>query len=298
MRSLSHSRLLNARNGSPMAIRQLVLVLAVLTGCARAEDEAAQSLSETSRPSTKAFIDTVSKGQLVDLTHPFDEQTIYWPTESGFILEQGNNGITDKGYYYAANRFRAAEHGGTHIDAPIHFHDERHTVDQIELGRLVGEAVVVDVSAKCAADPDYQISVADLRSWEEQHGRQLVDVIVLLRTGWSERWPDRKSYLGTDSRGPEAVAELHFPGLAPPAAQWLVDHRAPNAVGIDTASIDHGQSTHFESHVTLCKHNVPAFENVANLDELPAEGVLVMALPMKIAGGSGGPLRIAALIIK
>lgn len=281
-----------------MAIRYMVLSLAFLAGCAQVTDEAAQSLPNTPLTATKTFTDAVAKGKLVDLTHSFDEQTIYWPTESGFILERGNNGITDKGYYYAANRFHAAEHGGTHIDAPIHFHDQRQTVDQIELRRLVGEAVVVDVSAKCAADPDYQISVTDLREWEERHGRHLVDVIVLIRTGWSKRWPDRKSYLGTDIRGPEAVALLHFPGLAPEAAQWLVDHRAPKAVGIDTASIDHGQSTHFETHRTLCEHNVPAFENVANLDELPAEGAVVMALPMKIAGGSGSPLRIAALIVE
>jgi kynurenine formamidase len=280
-----------------MATRALVLLLAAVAGCAQA-DKAADSLSEDSLESTKALAAAVSKARLVDLTHPFDEQTVYWPTESGFVLERGNNGVTDKGYYYAANRFRAAEHGGTHIDAPIHFHDQRHTVDQIELSRLVGEAVVVDVSAKCAADPDYQISVADLREWEDGHGRQLVDVIVLLRTGWSERWPDRKSYLGTDVRGPEAVALLHFPGLAPEAAQWLVEHRAPKAVGIDTASIDPGQSTHFESHVTLCEHNVPALENVANLADLPAEGALVMALPMKIAGGSGAPLRIAAILVE
>jgi kynurenine formamidase len=240
----------------------------------------------------------VADGSLVDLTHPFDEQTVYWPTESGFVLELGNNGMTEKGYYYAANRFRAAEHGGTHVDAPIHFHDQRHTVDQIELTRLVGEAVVVDVSGKCAMDPDYQIGVADLQDWEATHGRQLVDVIVLLRTGWSERWPDRQKYLGTDLRGPEAVAALHFPGLDPQAAKWLVENRAPKAVGIDTASIDHGQSTHFETHQTLCEHNVPGFENVANLDKLPAEGALVMALPMKIANGSGGPLRIVALLSK
>jgi kynurenine formamidase len=278
-----------------MARWPIALLVIPLAGCGAGVDEPASQPSVVAAPA-KDSAQFLTNGSLIDLTHPFDERTVYWPTENGFVLELGINGVTEKGYYYAANRFRAAEHGGTHVDAPIHFHDQRHTVDQIELERLVGEAVVVDVSAKCAADPDYQIGVADLQAWEQQHGRQLVDVVVLLRTDWSKHWPDRNAYLGTDLRGPEAVALLHFPGLDPQAAQWLVEHRAPKSVGIDTASIDYGQSTHFEAHQTLCMHNVPGFENVAYLDQLPTAGALVMALPMKIAGGSGGPLRIVAWV--
>jgi kynurenine formamidase len=239
---------------------------------------------------------TIPLGKLLDLTHPFNADTIFWPTEKGFDFQPGNNGVTEKGYYYAANRFCTAEHGGTHIDAPIHFFADRHTVDEIELDRLVGEAAVIDVSEKCDADRDYQITVADLRSWEEQHSRQLIDVIVLLRTGYSRHWPDRKKYLGTTDRGPEAIAKLHFPGLSPDAARWLAEHRAPKAVGIDTASIDYGQSTHFESHVTLLEKNIPVFENVAHLDQLPSTGAHIIALPIKISGGSGGPLRIIAIL--
>lgn len=270
-----------------------VVAIVLLAGC-RAEPASVPPPDKANAPPSAA--QAFPAGKLVDLTHSFDEETIYWPTEKGFRLLLGNNGVTEKGYYYAANRFEAAEHGGTHIDAPIHFFDQRQTVDAIPLERLVGPAAVIDVREKCAADRDYQIGVADLRAWEEEHQRQLVDVIVLLRTGWSERWPDREAYLGTAARGPEAVAELHFPGLDPQAAQWLVEHRAPKAVGIDTASIDCGQSTHFESHVTLCEHNVPSLENVANLDALPSEGAWVCALPMKIAGGSGAPLRIIAIV--
>jgi len=232
----------------------------------------------------------------VDLTHPFDAETIYWPTEAGFRFEPGNNGLTEKGYYYAANRFATAEHGGTHLDAPIHFAAERHTADQVELDRLMGEAAVIDVTERCANDADYQVSVGDLRAWEERHGHQLDRVMVLLHTGWSRRWPDRLKYLGTEARGREAIAQLHFPGLAPEAARWLVEQRNVKAVGIDTASIDYGPSTLFESHVTLCTHNVPIFENVMNLDHLPSQGALVIALPMKIAGGSGGPLRMVAVV--
>ena len=160
----------------------------------------------------------------------------------------------------------------------------------------MGAAVVIDVSAACAKDIDYQITVADLNAWEVRNKRQLVDVIVLLKTGWSKFWTDRVRYLGTNRLGSEAIAELRFPGLAPEAARWLVEQRSIKAIGIDTASIDYGRSTHFESHVLLCGHNVPIFENVADLAALPVLGATVIALPMKIAGGSGGPLRIVALV--
>lgn len=234
--------------------------------------------------------------KVVDLTHSFDGKTIYWPTEEGFKLIRGPAGVTEKGYYYAANRFVAAEHGGTHLDAPIHFFERRHTVDEISLNRLIGEAAVIDVKDACADDPDYLVGIRDLRRWETSHQRQLVDVIVLIRTGYSRHWGDRKRYLGTDQVGPPAVADLHFPGLAPEAARWLVEHRSIKAIGIDTASIDHGQSQRFQSHVTLFQHNVPAFENVANLDALPTQGAKVIALPMKIGQGSGAPLRIIAIL--
>ena len=236
------------------------------------------------------------KGTPVDLTHPYDESTIFWPTEPGFALEKAAEGVTEKGYYYSANRFCTPEHGGTHVDAPIHFYKDRNTVDQIPLEQLMGPAAVVDVSAKCAADRDYQVTAADLQAWEKRHGRLPKGAIVLLRTGFGKFWPDRVRYMGTDERGAGAVAKLHFPGLHPDAAKWLVANRAIHAIGLDTPSIDFGQSTHFQSHVTLFEANIPAFENVANLDRLPETGATVIALPMKIKGGSGGPVRIVAFL--
>lgn len=240
----------------------------------------------------------LSSYTLIDLTHPFDERTIYWPTETGFQLIRGPAGITEKGYYYAANRFAAPEHGGTHIDAPVHFYQGGQTVDQVPLSHLVGEAAVVDVRPQAEQQPDYQITVSDLRRWEEQHHRLLVDVVVLLRTGYARHWGDRRHYLGTEKTGREALSELHFPGLHPSAAQWLVENRSIKAVGIDTASIDYGQSQLFESHVTLFRRNIPVLENVADMSQLPTAGAIVVALPMKIAGGSGGPVRIIAWVPK
>ena len=244
---------------------------------------------------TVAAVFDGSGGSWIDLTHPFSDRTVYWPTDTaGFELEELAYGPTEGGWFYASYRFASAEHGGTHLDAPIHFAEGRLTTDRIPLSGLIGPAAVVDVSGR--ATPDYQVTTADLQGWEAAHGPLPDGGILLLRTGWGARWDDRAAYLGTDRTGPEAVAELHFPGLAPDAARWLVAERGIVAVGIDTPSIDHGQSTDFASHVVLYSENMAGFENVANLDRLPEAGAFVVALPMKIEGGSGGPLRIVAFV--
>jgi len=235
-------------------------------------------------------------GTVVDLSYSFDSETVYWPTAETFHLEKDFEGITEKGYYYSAYKYSAAEHGGTHIDAPVHFAKGRNTLDEIPLQQLLGPAIVVDVTRQCATNRDYQVTSENFQNWEKQNGRIPAGTIVLLRTGFGKYYPDRKSYLGTDERGAAAVAKLHFPGLHPEAARWLTQNRAIKAIGLDTASIDYGQSTLFESHRTLFDKNIPAFENVANLDKLPSKGFSVIALPMKIKGGSGGPLRIVAIL--
>lgn len=235
-------------------------------------------------------------GKWIDLSHDFSQETIYWPTAEGFKLETVFKGFTDNGYFYDANNYTAAEHGGTHIDAPIHFAEGKQTVDEIPLEKLIGPAVVIDVSENALADPDYLVSVKDFTEWEKKHGQLPEGSIVLLNTGYAKYWPNRVKYMGTDKRGPDAVKELHFPGLDPKAASWLIENRSINAIGLDTPSIDYGQSELFESHRILFKENIPAFENVANLDKLPPKGAFIVALPMKIKGGSGGPLRMVANI--
>jgi kynurenine formamidase len=239
---------------------------------------------------------TFPSGQWIDLSHDFSDETIYWVTAEPFKRTTVAEGKTDKGYYYSAYNFSGAEHGGTHIDAPVHFAEGKKTVDQIELNQLIAPGVKIDVSQR-AADRDYQITVDDIKAWEAVNGKIPEWSIILFQTGFGSRWPDKKTYLGTDQKGTEAVKDLHFPGLHPDAAKWLVENRKFYAVGIDTASIDFGQSTDYGSHVALMTNNIPAFENVANLDKLPAKGFHVFALPMKIKGGSGGPLRIAALML-
>jgi kynurenine formamidase len=235
-------------------------------------------------------------GPVVDLSYPFDSETVYWPTAEAFHLEKDFEGVTEKGFYYSAYKYSAAEHGGTHLDAPVHFSRGRHTVDQIPLEQLMGAGIVIDVTKQCENNSDYQVTTKDFLDWEKKHGRIRTGSILLLRTGFGRFYPDRRKYLGTEGRGVEAVAGLHFPGLHPEAARWLSANRSIKAIGLDTASIDYGQSTLFESHRILFDKNIPAFENVANLDRLPPEGFSVIALPMKIKGGSGGPLRIVAIL--
>ena len=265
-----------------MRCTQFALCLALVTG----------GCSSQPPSSAAAF----PAGELVDLSHVYDGSTIFWPTAETFRLDKVAEGMTPGGYYYAANNFFTSEHGGTHLDSPVHFAQGKLTVDRLPLDRLVGQAVVIDVSDRVDRDVDYQVTVADIQQAESRDGEIPPDAIVLIRTGFSRRWPDADRYLGTAERGPDAVAKLHFPGLHPDAARWLVANRQFKAIGIDTASIDHGQSTQYESHRALFERDIPAFENLAALDRLPVRGAVVVALPMKIGGGSGAPLRAIAIL--
>ena len=259
-----------------------LLILAYLSACAPNPDQKPKPL--------------FPKGAWIDLTYNFDEQTIYWPTADGFRHDTVFAGVTDSGFYYTSFNYCAAEHGGTHLDAPMHFAEGKQALHEIPLDHLLGDAVLIDVSAKALAQRDYQVSVADFQAWEQQHGRLPDGIIVLLRTGYGKFWPDKLGYMGTAERGAAAVAKLHFPGLHPDAAKWLTTERSIHAIGLDTPSIDYGQSTLFESHQILFRQNIPAFENLANPDQLPQTGIWIAALPMKIKGGSGGPLRVVALL--
>lgn len=254
---------------------------------------------QTSQEKTSKDSQIISskEDKIIDLTHSFSNETVYWVTAKEFQLEVVADGETDAGFHYSANNFSTAEHGGTHIDAPIHFAANKQTVDEIPLKNLIGEAIKIDVSEKALKNRDYLIGIEDFKNWETKENIQIPDgSIVLLETGYSKFYPDKVNYLGTDQRGPEAVKLLHFPGLSPEAAKWLVTERNIHAIGLDTPSIDYGQSTLFESHVILLSENIPVFENLTNLDKLPSKGFKIIALPIKIKGGSGGPLRIIAMV--
>ena len=237
----------------------------------------------------------LATAKVVDLTHAFDEKTIYWPNSpSAFELKQQSYGQTPGGWFYSSNTFCTPEHGGTHLDAPIHFSKDGLTADKIPVRQLIAPAAVIDIRKKTAADPDYRLTVADVKEWEGRHGAIAPGAIVLLETGWSTRWPDKKTYLGDDTPGD--ATKLHFPSYGKEAAEYLVRERKAGALGVDTASIDYGATKDFIVHQIANGANVPGLENIAHLDALPEAGAWVVALPMKIAGGSGGPLRIVALL--
>ena len=263
-------------------MRRTLSLLALITLCACA----------TSRP----LIDT-RNAQLIDLSWPFDEHTLYWPTSpTAFEHKELAYGPTPGGYFYSSYSICTPEHGGTHLDAPIHFAAKGLTADNIPLDQLIAPVVVIDVAEKAAANADYRLTADDIRAWEGRNGAIAAGTIVLLRTGWGKRWPDRKSYFGDDTPG--ATDKLHFPSFGEDSARLPVTDRHVAAIGVDTASIDYGPSTDFIVHRIALGANVPGLENIAHLDRVPERGAWLMALPMKIAAGSGGPVRIVALVPK
>ena len=242
---------------------------------------------------TLAGVCAIDENKLVDLTHAFDEKTIHWPTAKPFQWQKDAWGPSPGGYFYASASFAASEHLGTHMDSPIHFAEGQATTDTVPLRQFVGPAVVIDMSASASANADYVLTAADVATWEKKNGRIPAGAIVLVKTGWASRWPDRTRYMGTDAPGD--VEHLHFPGISPEAAKVLVERRV-DGVGIDTASLDHGPSKDFQTHRILGRAGIYGLENLAPLDRLPAKGATLIALPMKIRNGTGGPVRVIAVL--
>ena len=235
----------------------------------------------------------IDPSHVVDLTYSFDEKAIYWPTAPGFRWTKDSWGLSPGGYWYASASFAASEHGGTHLDSPVHFAENGAGADEIPLTRLIAAASVIDIAPACAKDADYELRPEDVTQWERAHGRIAAGSIVVLRTGWGKYWPDKKRYLGSDMPGD--TAHLHFPGVSREAAELLVKRRV-SGVGIDTASLDHGPSKDFMTHRVLNGAGIYGLENVANLEKVPATGATLVALPMKIKGGTGGPVRVIAVL--
>ena len=237
----------------------------------------------------------LARYRLVDLTHAFDRTSLYWPSSpTAFVLDTLSAGMTPGGYFYSAFALATPEHGGTHLDAPYHFSGTGNTTDRVPLTQLIAPAVVIDITAQARSNRDYQLTVADLAAFEARHGRVPRGAIVLLRADWSRRWSNPTSYFGDSV--PRRTTQLHLPSYGIDAARVLVLERGVGVLGLDTPSIDYGPSTDFVVHRMAMGANVAGLENLTNLDQLPPTGALVIALPMKIAGGSGGPLRAVALV--
>jgi kynurenine formamidase len=236
----------------------------------------------------------IDETKLVDLTYPLDAQNVFWPTNKPFTWEKSSWGKTAQGYWYASAEFSMSEHGGTHIDAPIHFAERREAVDEIPLHKLIAPAVVIDVRPAVARNRDYRLSKQDVEQWERRHGPIQAGAVILMLTGWGHAWPDRSLYLG--SATPSDPKTLHFPGFSKEAAEFLVKERQIDGIGIDTPSIDYGPSQDFIVHQIINGASCYGLENIANLEKLPPKGAILLALPIKIKGGTGGPVRIIAIL--
>jgi kynurenine formamidase len=248
--------------------------------------------------STSAYSLDLQSYRTVDLTHAYDSQTLYWPSRPpmSFELQKLASGMTPGGWFYAANRVCTPEHGGTHLDAPLHFHEHGQTTEQLPLEKLLATGVRIDVTKQAQADRNYRLSRDDVLRFEQRAGRIQPGTIVLLHTGWSRFWPNREKYFGDAST--EDASRLEFPSYGEDAARLLVEERQVALLGVDTASIDYGRSKDFIVHRIASARNVGGLENLTGLDALPETGFTVIALPMKIAGGSGGPVRVVALVPK
>ncbi len=263
----------------------LLFAIIAISGCQN---------SPSPKELTFAPSNSIDESKVIDLTYDFDKKTIYWPTAQPFLWQRESWGKSEGGYWYTAARYSASEHGGTHLDSPIHFGEGKMATNEIPLTRLVGPAIVIDIRRACEKNADYRLKVDDITAWEKSNGRIPDDSIVLVHTGWGKFWPDKKKYLGTDEPGD--VANLHFPGISREAAGFLAGERKLDGVGIDTASLDYGPTKEFVAHQILNGANIYGLENVANLERLPARGATLIALPMKIKGGTGGPARIIAIL--
>jgi kynurenine formamidase len=262
-----------------------VLAVAVAAGCA----------SAAATVGANAQTLDLARARAIDLTHPFNDETLYWPTSpSAFRLERLAWGPTAGGYFYAAFALCTPEHGGTHLDAPLHFAEGAASTSELPLTQLIRPAIVIDITGQSADDRSYRLTPADIERFEREYGPIAPGTAVLVRSGWSRFWPDRKAYFGSDTPGD--ASRLAFPGIGADAMRLLVEQRKAAVIGIDTASIDHGPSSDFIAHRIGAARGVPNLENLTGLDQLPPTGAVLIALPMKIEGGSGGPVRVVALL--
>ena len=229
--------------------------------------------------------------KIVDLTYALDDHSPFWPEGSSSSPFHATAAATYARDGYFLRTLQLPEHFGTHMDAPLHFDPKGKSLDEIPVQDFLLEAAVVDTRAAVRTNPDYRLTAQDLEKWEKTHGSLPRGGVVLMFTGWGSRWPSQQRYMNQDAKG-----MMHFPGFSLAAAHYLIDHSHPKAIAIDTPSVDYGPSQNFEVHQLTMHAGLFHLENLANLEQLPATGAVIIALPMKLRGGSGGPTRVVALL--
>ena len=185
--------------------------------------------------------------KIVDLSYPISSMPIlsYWPTGKPFKLERVARTwtVTEQGYWYASNNYGPTnEHGGAHVDAPVHFNTHGRTIEEIPLKEWIGPVIIIDVSQKSLKNSDYLVNTDDIKEWEKEYGEIPKGAWIVMNSGWGKYWPNKVRYLGTDLTGAEAIPHFHFPGFSPQACRFLTEERSVKGIALDTPSIDHGQS--------------------------------------------------------
>jgi kynurenine formamidase len=228
------------------------------------------------------------KTRVLDLAYAINDKLVPWPGDERCFEVQNNASVEKNGYF--TRSFWMLEHYGTHLDAPIHFPPGKITLDQIPPTQFFGMATIFDVRSESAADADYLLPPERISEWEVRHGRIPEGAIALLRTGWSSRWPDVRSY-----RNQDAAGRMHFPGYSVEAVELLIE-RNVSGIGCDTMSVDCGASDQFAVHRLALGAGLYHLENLSDLSELPEKGAFLVVAPIKLEGGSGGPVRVFALL--
>ena len=237
-----------------------------------------------------ALLEAVRNGsvRIIDLTHPLSDEFPAWPGDARTFEAETYATVEEEGYF--TRSVWMLEHFATHIDAPAHFPGGREHVDEILPERLIGPAVVVDISEQAAKDADYRVSSDDIVRWEETNGAIPPGAIILARTGWALKAGDAKAYRNQDADG-----KMHFPGFSVEALEVLLA-RGVVGLGIDTMSVDYGVSSDFAVHRRSHAAGLFHLENLADLSGLPETGAMLIVAPAKLKGGSGGPVRVFALL--
>jgi kynurenine formamidase len=228
------------------------------------------------------------KTRVLDLSYAINDKLVPWPGDTRWFEAKVNATVEKNGYF--TRSFWMLEHYGTHLDAPVHFPPGKTPVDQIPAKQFFGPAVVLDVRAEGAKNPDYQLPAARVEDWENKHGQIVEGAIVLLRTGWAARWPDARRYRNQDAQG-----RMHFPGFSADSVKLLIKRKI-SGIGCDTMSADYGASEDFAVHHLALGAGLYQLENLADLSEVPEAGAFLVVAPIKLEGGSGGPVRVYALI--
>jgi kynurenine formamidase len=228
------------------------------------------------------------KTRVLDLSYAINDKLVSWPGDEKYFEAKINATVEKNGYF--TRSFWMLEHYGTHLDAPAHFPPGKATVDQIPPNKLFGPAVLLDARDEADKDADYRLPISQIEKWERTHGRIPPGAIVLLRTGWASRWPNAQKYRNQDQQ-----RKMHFPGFSVEAAKMLVE-RGVSGLGCDTLSIDYGASEDFSVHHLALGAGLYHLENLSDLSAVPETGAFLVVAPIKLEGGSGGPVRVFALL--